>query len=427
MAKWLHASLPKYKTNVQTSVCASHIRKFVIAKGMKLRMKISCLQENLKRGLSTVSRAVASKSPLPVLGNILLSTDNGRLKLAATDLEIGITCWIGAKIEEEGSITLPSRILSDVVGNLPNDRIDLTLDARTQTIKLECGRFTSNIKGIEAEDFPSIPTVSDHEPTFKLPPDVLRQSISQVAFAASTDESRPVLTGVLMRLGKVNDDGEKTLVFAAADGYRLATRTIALPEEYIITSDDDGEHKEFIVPARALNELARIIGDSEEEITIVITPTGGQILFHTETTDLLSRLIDGKFPDFERIIPSTHTTRTVLDTQELTKAVRLASFFATANQNFLKLTIEVGDDNNPGKIVLTANAAEIGDNTGEVDAIVHGEGGAVAMNVKYLTEALSAMATPQIALETQSAQSPGLFKPIGDDEYVHVIMPMTMR
>lgn len=387
-------------------------------------MKVSCVQEQLKRGLATVNRAVAAKSPLPVLSNILLATDRGRLKLAATDLDVGVTTWIDAEVSEEGATTLPARLFSDIVGNLPNDRVSLTLDARTQTVNLVCGRFTSNVKGIEADDFPPIPTIAQNETSIQIPCHVLRQCIEQVAFAASGDESRPVLTGVLVRLRNDDISGGYTATFAAADGYRLATRSITLTDAGSMPSSD---MQEFIVPARAMSEMARIMGDNDAMVAIAVTSGGGQVLFHTESADLVSRLIDGRFPDFERIIPSAHTTRTVVDTQELIKAVKLASFFATANQNFVKLTIEPGDELSQGKLVISANAAEIGDNTSELDGIIQGEGGQIAMNVKFLNEALAAIGTSQVALETQSAQSPGVFKPVGQDPYVHVIMPMTLR
>lgn len=376
-------------------------------------MKLSCLQENLKRGLATVSHAVAGKSTLPILSNILLATDQGRLKLAATNLDIGITCWIGAQVEEEGSITIPARLLNDVVGSLPNDKITLSLDSRTQAINLTCARFTNNIKGIEADEFPPIPTVVDRSAIAALPASLLREVIDQVAFAAANDESRPVLAGVLIRL-RGNE-----AIFAAADGFRLAKRTVNLPEP-VATS------QEFIVPARALSELGRIIGDTET-VFLVVTPDGNQVLFHTESTDLVSRLIDGKFPDFERIIPTNYATRTVLETQELAKAVKLASFFASASQNIAKLTMESGAELGPGKLTISANAAEVGDNTGELDGMIHGEGGQIALNVKYLAEALNAIKTIQVSIETQTAQSPGVFKPIGQDGYVHIIMPMTIR
>jgi DNA polymerase-3 subunit beta len=377
-------------------------------------MKLTVLQENLKRGLATVSHAVAGKSTLPVLSNVLLATDGGRLKLAATNLEVGITHWIGAQVLEEGAITIPAKLLADVVGGLPNDKVTLTLDARTQTVKVECGRFVSNIKGIEADEFPTIPTISDRDPAVRMPPELLREAIDQVAFAAATDDSRPVLAGVLVRLR------DQRVILAAADGFRLATRTVQLSEPL-------AQSVEFIVPARALIELSRILGETEGNVGITVTPGGGQALFHTENTELVSRLIDGKFPDFERIIPQQYTTRTILDTAELTKAVKLASYFATASQNVVKLALEAGGQLEPGKLVISANAAEVGDNTGEIDALVGGEGGQIALNVKYLGDALSAIKTAQVALETQTSQSPGVFKPVGQEGYVHIIMPMSIR
>jgi DNA polymerase-3 subunit beta len=377
-------------------------------------MKLSCLQENLKRGLAIASHAVAGKSTLPVLSNVLLATDEGRLKIASTNLEIGLTCWIGAKIDEEGAVTVPAKLLADVVGGLPNDKISLSLDARTQTLNLKCARFEANIKGIEADEFPVIPTIADREPTVAFPPDLLRETVDQVAFAAATDDTRPVLAGVLMRLKGT------TATFAAADGFRLAVRTVELPEPV-------REPLEVIVPARALLELSRIIGDVEGNVEITVTPSGGQILFHTESMDLVSRLIDGKFPDFERIIPSQSATRTVLDTQELSKAVKLASFFANASANIVKLTMESGGELSPGKLTISSNAAEVGNNQGALDGMIHGEGGQLALNVRFLAEAINAIKTPQIALETQTPQSPGVFKPVGADGYIHVVMPMTVR
>jgi DNA polymerase-3 subunit beta len=377
-------------------------------------MKLTVLQENLKRGLATVSHAVAGKSTLPVLSNVLLATDGGRLKLAATNLEVGITHWIGAQVFEAGAITIPAKLLADVVGGLPNDKVTLTLDARTQTVKVECGRFVSNIKGIEADEFPTIPTISDRDPAVRMPPELLREAIDQVAFAAATDDSRPVLAGVLVRLR------DQRVILAAADGFRLATRTVQLSEPL-------AQSVEFIVPARALIELSRILGETEGNVGITVTPGGGQALFHTENTELVSRLIDGKFPDFERIIPQQYTTRTILDTAELTKAVKLASYFATASQNVVKLALAAGGQLEPGKLVISANAAEVGDNTGEIDALVDGESGQIALNVKYLGDALSAIKTAQVALETQTSQSPGVFKPVGQEGYVHIIMPMSIR
>lgn len=382
-------------------------------------MKLACLQKSLKRGLSTVSHAVAgSKSPMQVLSNVLLSAQGDQLQLAATDLEIIITTRIDARVEEEGAIALPAKLLSDVVGGLPNDDVKLTLDARTQTVRLECARFTSNIKGIDADEFPRIPTTGDQPPTISLPPDLLRSAIDQVVFAAASDESRPVLAGVLVRLLP------NSATLAAADGFRLATRSITLPDGATRASSDV---QEFIVPGRAFAELSAILGEAEGDVALTVLPGGSQVFFHTATTDLLSRLIDGKFPDFERIIPSSHATRIVLEAQELARAVKLASFFAAQSQSIVKLAVEPGTEDGPGKLVISANAAEVGDNTGELDGVVEGEGGQLALNVKFLSEALGALKTAQVAIEMQSAQHPGVFRPIGQDDYIHIIMPMALR
>jgi DNA polymerase-3 subunit beta len=384
-------------------------------------MKITVNQAALKAALATCKPAVAGRSPLPVLHNVLLRTEGDsaghRLVIQATDLEIGITRRIGAHIEEPGAVTIPAKLLSDVVGGLPGGEVVLTLNTKTQTLGIACGRFNSNIQGIEAEEFPTIPAVEDLAPTITIPPVVLRQAIDQVAFAATNNESRPVLTGVLLRLQGT------TVNMVAADGFRLAVRTIQLPE----APDASSAPNEFIVPARTLSELSRIIGDAEESVAITITPDGNHVLFRVQHTELFSRLIDGQFPDFARIIPQHCLTRTVMETQELTKAVKLASFFTLHGHGVVKLTIRPDGELGPGKLVISANTAEVGDNTGDVDATVQGDGGRVALNVRYLADALNAIKTPQVVLETQTHDKPGVLRPIGqEDEYTHVIMPMTI-
>src|SRR5512141_1718936 len=184
-------------------------------------MKVSCLQVNLAKGLSIVSRAVASRSTLPVLGNVMLATDQGRLKIAATNLELAVTCWIGAKVDEEGSTTVPARVLGDFVNSLPPEQINMELNVKTQTLHLKCARYDANIKGIDAQEFPIIPTIGEGK-RISVEPDTLREMIEQVTFAAATDESRPVLTGVSAKFEK------DKVAFDAADGFRLAVRTAAL-------------------------------------------------------------------------------------------------------------------------------------------------------------------------------------------------------
>ncbi len=374
-------------------------------------MKVSCLQENLAKGLSIVGRAVASRSTLPVLSNVMLATDNGRLKLSATNLEIGINCWVGAKVEEEGATTVPARLLTDFVNSLPPERIDMELSVRTQTLNTRCARFEANIKGIDAQEFPVIPTADDGERVIRLEPEALRQMIDQVVFAAATDESRPILTGVLTHF-----EGNR-LTMAAADGFRLSVRSAPL-------SQPTDELIDVIIPARSLAELARISSDQEDLVEVVITPARNQILFHLRDVDLVSQLIEGRFPDYRQIIPTSSTTRTVLDTSGFLKAVRVSHLFARDSANIVRVEIAPGDELMPGHLTLAATSAELGDNVGQLDAAVEGAPIEIAFNAKYLIEVLSVIDAAQVALETTASSSPGVLRPVGDDDFLHVIMPM---
>lgn len=374
-------------------------------------MKVSCLQENLAKGLSIVSRAVASRSTThAVLSNIMLSTDNGRLKLSATNLEIGINTWVGAKVEQDGAITVPARTFTDLINTLPPDQVDMELSVRTLTLHLHCGRSEANIKGIDAEQFPPIPT-PEGTGHILVDPETLSKMINQVAFAAATDESRPMLTGVLTKFD------QDQLTMAAADGFRLSVRNADL-------SSRVSEPVQVLIPARALIELGRIIGDQEDPIEITITPTRNQILFRLTNTDLVAQLIDLQFPDYEQIIPKRHSTRTVADALALLKAGRAANIFARESANTARLHIVPGAELTPGYISITARSDETGDNVGEIDATVDGDEIEIAFNVRYLLDILSVIDTPQIVLETTTPSSPGLIRPVGDDDFIHVIMPM---
>lgn len=375
-------------------------------------MRVSCLQENLAKGLSVVGRAVATRSTLPVLANVMLSTDNGRLKLSATDLEIGINCWIGAKVEEDGATTVPARSFIDLVNSLPPERIDMELIVRTQTLNLKCARYEANLKGIDAQEFPLIPALEEGEGQITLEAAAFKRMIEQVVLAAATDESRPILTGVLAKF-----EGNK-LTLAAADGFRLSVRTAELPTEI--------EPASVIIPARALAELARISTD-EEDITLAITPTRKQVLFHAPNVDLVSQLIEGNFPDYQQIIPKTYTTRTVVNTNSLLRACKTASIFARDAANIARFQIAPGGELAPGHITIAATSAELGDNVGEIDASIEGDEIEIAFNVKYLIDVLSVMDSAQVVLETTTSSSPGVIKPVGDVDFVHVIMPMHVR
>ena len=280
-------------------------------------MRLSVMQENLAKGLSIVGRAVSSRSTLPVLSNILLSTDEDRLKLAATNLEVGVSCWLGSQVEDDGAVTLPARLLTDWVNSMQPGRIDMELSVRTMSVHLRSGRSESNIKGIDASEFPLIPTADGEQP-LGLPPATLRQIIDQVVFAAADakDTSRPALTGVLAKF-----EGDR-LTLAATDGYRLSVRRTILPA----AAPADAT---VIIPARSLPEVSRISGEADPDrpVDFVVAAARNQILFRLygrgdgdkggafHQVDLVSQLIDAKFPDYNAIIPKNCVTRTVLDTR----------------------------------------------------------------------------------------------------------------
>lgn len=375
-------------------------------------MRVSCLQENLARGLATVSRAVATRSTLPVLSNVYVGTDEGRLKIVATNLEIGLTKWVGAKIEEDGETTVPARVFEDLVKQSPPERIQLSLDAKADRLEYKCASISATIKGIEAGEFPIIPTAESTEgQKIRMSADLLREMIDQVVFAAATDETRPVLTGVLV------DFSEDVLTMVAADGFRLSVRRARLdaPVE---------EAVRVIVPARALQELSRVLTDDDEEVEIIVTPNRNQILFHVEDLDLVSQLIEGNFPDYKMIIPDSTSTHVTVDTGQLLSAVRRALIFARDAANIVRFNIEAREELE-GQLTVRAEAAEMGGGEEELMAAIEGPSMEIAFNGRYLVDLLSALGSAQTGLHTSSSSSPGVFKPVGTDtDFTHVIMPM---
>ncbi|MBL8098401.1 MAG: DNA polymerase III subunit beta [Anaerolineales bacterium] len=374
-------------------------------------MKVTVLQENLARGLSIVSRAVSPRTTLPVLSNILVATDEGRLRLSATNLELGITCWIPARIDENGSTTVPSRTLSDLVNTLPGDQVQLTLDVKTQTLHVKGGTSNNDIKCIDAQEFPPLPT-PEMKDAVQLNVADFKEMIHQVAFASSTDEARPVLMGVLMNVEKDN------VTMAAADGFRLSVRKAQLAQK--VSSPIN-----IIIPARALNELARVASDPEEPIYMVVPKSRGQVLFRVKDVEVVSQLIDGTFPDYHQIIPRNYKSRTLVSTAALLKACKQAEIFAREGSNVARLDIkESKGDMQPSEVEISATSEETGKNETIVEATVDGGSVLIAFNVKFLREALEVIKTPNVALETSAANAPGVVKPVGDDNFLHVIMPM---
>ena len=375
-------------------------------------MKVTCLQENLAKGLGIVGRAVALRSTLPITSNVLISTEHGRIKLAATNLDIALSCWIGGQIEEEGAITVPSRLITDFVNSLPAEKISLTLSPRSKQVKLVCARNEATIGGMDADDFPPIPSVEGD--SLEIDAKMLREAITQVVFSAATDDSRPVLTGV-----DIVVEGDQ-LTMAAADGFRLAVRTLKLKKKV-------AEKQEVIVPARALSELNRLLQDQDEPVQMTFNANKTQVLFKLKDVELVAQLIQGTFPDYSRLIPKEWGSRAVVEVRDFLQETKIASIFARDGSGIVRITFEGGDDGTPGHMTVAARAEEIGDNTGALDATVEGEPSKIAFNGKYLQEVLAVLDGGRVALETTGPSQPGVIRPIDSDNYVHVVMPMFVQ
>jgi len=387
-------------------------------------MIVSTKQTDLAKALGIVSRAVSPRSTLPVLGNILIDANSGELRLSATNREMAISCWIGAAIDDPGAITITARLLTEYINSLPPELVCMDLNTRTQTLCLSCAKFTANMKGIDAFEFPLIPTYheerTDNTPVidgqrYTVSVETLRTAISAVTVAASQDENRPTLTGI-----ECTFDGN-TLHMAATDGYRLAT--------YQLACTGDGEPTTVIIPNRNLAEVARIAGSATGDATIIVSDNRNQVLFSlvcdVGRVDVVTELIDARFPDYRATIPKGHDTRTVVDTAALLKAVRVALLFARDNANIIRVSVAPGKGKSMGQMRISATSVEMGDNASELDAHVDGKEIEIAFNARYMIDALSQVDRPSVVIETTIPTRPAMLRPIGEDSpYMAVLMPM---
>lgn len=373
-------------------------------------MIISVLQENLAKSLSIVSKAVASNPQLPVLANVLLDTEDSRLKLSATNLELSITVWIGAKVEQGGSITLPAKTFSELVNNLSQERVDLRLDNATHTVHIKCGVQTSNIKGIDADEFP--PINHNEKADLYIDGKSLREMINQTAFAAAKQENRPILTGVYMQLDK------QVMTMAAADGYRLAVRTVALNENFTSPMD-------IVVPAKAMMEVARVI-DEENEVGVSLPSKRDSVTFHLQNALISSQLLEGRFPDFSAIIPRSYVTSTTMYTSDLLRVCKRAEIFARDNADSARLmVVPANSPGEPAQVVIAGKSAERGDSEGMLDASAEGEPLDISFNIKYLIEVLNVVKEERVVFQSNGAENPGVLRPENREDFIHVIMPMS--
>jgi len=377
-------------------------------------VRVSCLQENLQRALGRVSRAIATRTTLPVLSNVLLETEDDHLRIAATNLEIGVTTRIPAGIETAGRITVDARLLGEFVNTLPSGEVSLSVDPARLTLTVQSGRDKAAINGIDAEDFPVIASITDDMQVITIDAQQLRENVSLVDFAAATDESRPVLAGVFTRFEN------ESMLLSAADGFRMAVNETTL-------ANGVGDRLEVIVPARSYRELARLIGDLDEPVSLAITPNRSQILARLGDTEWVSRLIEGTFPDVRQIVPKELGTRLDVGRESLLNAVRRAGYFARDNNDVVRFVVQPGeDDSSPGSLEVTANAAERGNSESYVDASITGPELQIAFNSRYLVDVLGVLKTAQVTLGFNGSSQAGIIRPAGSQTYTHVIMPMVI-
>jgi DNA polymerase-3 subunit beta len=376
-------------------------------------MKTSVLQDKLAKGLSIVGKAVENRPTLPVLGNVLMATEDARLRLSATNLEMSITTWIGAKVDREGAITLPAKTFADLVNNLSPERVDLSLDSSTHTVNVRCGATNSNIKGIDASEFPLVPQGGD--PDVVIPGKTLKEMITQTVFAAAKEDNRPILTGIQT----VFDGNVMTMV--AADGYRLAVRTTEIDQHF-------EKPVELVIPARALAEVGRVIGDEDEEVSITLPKDRDIVLFHMKHTDIATQLLEGKFPDVSAIIPRSYVTSSVMYTSDLLAACKRAEIFARDSAYSAKIQVRpASGPGEPGAVTIVGMSAERGDNEGMLDASVEGEQLQISFNIRYLIDALNVIPDERVVFESNGAANPGVLRPENRDDFVVVIMPMSVN
>jgi DNA polymerase-3 subunit beta len=364
-------------------------------------MKAEVMQTNLAKAINAVSRVVSTRTTLPVLANILLKANKNKITVSATDLEVAITSTVIGKVEAEGSVTVPARLVSDFVLN--NNDPSITLELKDLSLKLKSKHFEANVRGIAADEFPTVP--EPPKTTYSsIKVKELADALKKVTIASASDDTRPVLAGVYFKY-----DG-KRLTLAATDSYRLAEKKIALESAV--------EKKEVIVPTRTLNELARVISAIDEDKKVNIIFDENQIFFSAEGVEVVSRLIEGSFPNYEQIIPAERKIKVKSKLSETLSAIKMSALFAKDAANNIKLSA------NKEGLIIRSVAKESGDTTSNVSATVTGGETDIAFNARYLIEALGALPGDEVVMEFNDDSSPGVITSEKDKEYIYLAMPL---
>ncbi len=364
-------------------------------------MELIVTQEKLTKALSAVSRVASTKTQLPILSNILLRTDGNRLLVAATNLEIAITQYIGAKVIKPGAITIPARLMSEFISSLPKESVELKVI--NDNLHIKSGSFNSIINGFIADDFPELPTINESSSIqYSIKVEDFKQAVSQTIITASNDSTRPVLTGVYWH----SHQGQ--LYLAATDGYRLSERRL------VSTKSDVSA----IIPTQTLQEVLRNITDESGEIDILFDET--QVRFRINETEIISRLIDGNFPDYRQLIPASSEVSAMLNKTDFVRVVKIAGLFARESGGSVTLTA----DKKKKTLSVHSIASQLGENTSEVSAEITNDG-QITLNSRYLSEALSVTEGENVEFSFNGKMAPCVLKSTDPNtDYYHIIMPL---
>jgi DNA polymerase-3 subunit beta len=373
-------------------------------------MKLISVQENLKKGLSIVSHGTGKNINLPILNNILIKAHKNAIELISTNLEIGIIHKLRGKVEEEGEFTVDAKIITDYVNFLPSENVEIEeLDGE---LKIECENYKTKIKGESAKEFPLIPTV-DQSNYYSCGVNDLKKALNSVVFAVSNSENRIELSGVMF------DFNDNRLILVATDSYRLAERSIE------IKTSQNAVNQKLIVPARTVQELLRILSSYsnedlafEQEGAVRISISDNQILFTIDSVDLVSRLINGQYPDYKQIIPDKSKTELLTNKNELLRAVKAAAIFSKTGINDVNLEFK----NN--KIVISASSGQSGESRVDVDAQLSGIDNEVAINYRYLVDGLNNIDSDKVKMKIVSSNTPCILTSEKEDDYLYVVMPI---
>lgn len=369
-------------------------------------MEIICLQENFKKAVSTVQNIIGKNLTLPILNNVLLTVEKKQLRLISTDLELAITHWAPGKVKKEGEITVPAKLLNDLVNNLPNKKIEIK--TRDDSLQVKCEGFKLSIKGMNSKEFPIVPKIKG-ELAAKIEASKLKQALAQVANFTSLSDIRPEISGIFVNFSP------KDIKFVATDSFRLGEKTISLKGGKV-----QGK-KSVIIPIKTVQELIRILGDQEKDGIVEILIEQNQVLFKIPDTQIISRLIEGTYPNYERLISKQFETSLILNREEFIEVVRIGSLFS-GRINDVKLRVI------PKKslVEVFAQDVEIGENLSEIRGEIKGKDVEIVFNHKYLLDGLSNISSDKIMLGLNGEINPGILKPVGDPNYIYVIMPIKL-